>query len=144
MYLCALLYIAVSACLHGDKVWYSFVLSPALRSSQLKWSGFRKEQTANLSAPGFLKLQDYVSVTIHLSRFRLTDMSQDPGARKVGHHPFRVYWSLRSVCSRSHPARIIRAMALGSWVSKARSGIFLWERFRCKLKDSDDIFLELS
>ena len=95
MYLCALLYIAVSACLHGGLVWYSLVLSPALRSSQLKWSGFQKEQTANLSAPGFLKMQDYVSVTIHLVRFRLTDKSQDPGAGKVGHHPFRVYWSLR-------------------------------------------------
>ena len=94
----------------------------------------------------FLKMQDYVSVTIHLLRFRLTDMSQDSGVGKVGHHSFRVYWSLRSVCSRSYPGRLIRAIVLGNWVSrlKARSGKFLWERFRCKLKDSDDIFLELS
>ena len=63
-------------------------------------------------------MQHYVSVTIHLLRFRLTNMSQDSGAGKVGHRSFRVYWSLRSVCSRF----------------KARSGKFLCERFRCKLK----------
>ena len=75
--LCALLYIAVSACLHGDMVWYSFVMSPALRRSQLKWSGSRKEQTANQSAPGFpeeagLRLGDHPSSTIPSHRY-------DPG-----------------------------------------------------------------
>ena len=140
---CALLYIAVSACLHGDMVWYSFVQRFEGRNLSGRAPG-KNKQRINLRLV-FLQMQDYVSVTIHLLRFRLTDMSQDSGAGEVGHHSFRVYWSLRSVCSRSHPARLIRAMVLGSWVSrlKARSGKFLWERFRCKLKDSDDIFIDI-
>ena len=66
--LCALLYVAFSACL------YIFVLSPALRRSQLKWSGSRKEQTANQSAPGLLedaglRLGDHPSLMIPSHRY---------------------------------------------------------------------------
>ena len=96
--------------------WSGTVLSCLPRFEDRNSSGRAswKEQTANQSAPGFLEdLQDYVSVTIHLLRFRLTDMSQDSGAGKVGHHPFRVYWSLRSVCSRSQSSTSYSSD--GSW-----------------------------
>ena len=74
-------------------------------------------------------------------------MSQDSGACKVGHHSFRVYWSLR-VGMLSFPSSTSYSSD-GSWklVIKVKSPvpfIFRWERFRCKLKEFDDIIFELS
>ena len=125
---------------------YSFVLSPALRRSQLKWSGSRKEQPANQSAPCFLedaglRLGDHPFLTIPSHRYEPGFESRKSWASFVSCLLVVTVGMLKF----PHPARLIRAMVLGSWVSrlKARSGMFRWERFRCKLKDSDDIFLEL-